>query len=87
MVQSSNTYKETGEIIKGTPYLVEGIGQDCLPENVHFQYIDKIYNISDKESFATARRLTKKKEYFAVEVLVQSYTLLWKLLKNVTKMM
>lgn len=57
-------YKETGEIIKGTPYLVEGIGQDCLPENVHFQYIDKIYNISDKESFSAARRLTYEEGIF-----------------------
>jgi cystathionine beta-synthase len=58
------TYKETGKIIKGTPYLVEGIGQDCLPENVHFQYIDKIINISDRESFAAARRLTKEEGIF-----------------------
>uniref|UniRef100_A0A832DIF8 Pyridoxal-phosphate dependent enzyme n=1 Tax=Ignavibacterium album TaxID=591197 RepID=A0A832DIF8_9BACT len=57
-------YKETGELIKGTPYLVEGIGQDCLPANVHFQYIDKIYNISDKESFAAARRLTLEEGIF-----------------------
>lgn len=58
------TYKETGEVIKGTPYLVEGIGQDCLPSNVHFQYIDKIINISDKESFAAARRLTREEGIF-----------------------
>ncbi len=58
------TYKETGEIIKGTPYLVEGIGQDCLPENVHFKYIDKIFNISDRDSFAAARRLTKEEGIF-----------------------
>ncbi|OGU32939.1 MAG: cystathionine beta-synthase [Ignavibacteria bacterium GWA2_35_9] len=58
------TYKETGKIIKGTPYLVEGIGQDCLPENVHFQYIDKIINISDKDSFAASRRLTKEEGIF-----------------------
>jgi cystathionine beta-synthase len=58
------TYKETGKIIKGTPYLVEGIGQDCLPENVHFQYIDKIINISDRESFIAARRLTKEEGLF-----------------------
>lgn len=57
-------YKETGELIKGTPYLVEGIGQDCLPANVHFQYIDKIFNISDKESFAAARKLTKEEGIF-----------------------
>jgi len=58
------TYKETGRIINGTPYLVEGIGQDCLPENVHFQYIDKIINISDKDSFAAAGRLTKEEGIF-----------------------
>lgn len=58
------TYKESGKIIKGTPYLVEGIGQDCLPENVHFQYIDKIINISDRESFAAARRLSKEEGIF-----------------------
>ncbi len=58
------TYKETGELIKGTPYLVEGIGQDCLPENVHFQYIDRIINISDRESFAAARRLTTEEGIF-----------------------
>ncbi len=57
-------YKETGELIKGTPYLVEGIGQDCLPKNVHFQYIDKIINVSDKESFAAARLLTKEEGIF-----------------------
>ena len=58
------TYKESGELIKGTPYLVEGIGQDCLPENVHFQYIDKIINVSDRESFAYARELTKREGIF-----------------------
>jgi len=57
-------YKESGKLIKGTPYLVEGIGQDCLPHNVHFQYIDKIINISDKDSFAAARRLTKEEGIF-----------------------
>jgi cystathionine beta-synthase len=58
------TYKETGKLIKGTPYLVEGIGQDCLPANVHFQYIDEIINVSDKISFAAARRLTKEEGIF-----------------------
>ena len=57
-------FKETGELIKGTPYLVEGIGQDCLPENVHFRYIDKIINVSDKISFSAARRLTKEEGIF-----------------------
>lgn len=58
------TYKETGKLTKGSAYLVEGIGQDCLPKNVHFQYIDKIINVSDKESFAAARLLTKEEGIF-----------------------
>jgi len=57
-------YKEKGELIKGTPYLVEGIGQDCLPANVHFEYIDRIINISDKESFTAARKLTIEEGIF-----------------------
>ncbi len=35
-----------------------------MPENVHFQYIDKIINISDKDSFAAARRLTTEEGIF-----------------------
>ncbi|MCF8261017.1 MAG: cystathionine beta-synthase [Melioribacteraceae bacterium] len=57
-------YKETGELIKGTPYLVEGIGQDCLPENVDFSVIDEIINISDKDSFAMSRRFTREEGIF-----------------------
>lgn len=57
-------YKEKGEITKGFPYLVEGIGQDYLPENVHFEYIDEIINVSDRDSFLTARRLTREEGIF-----------------------
>lgn len=57
-------YKETGEITKGSPYLVEGIGHDCLIENVHFQYIDEIINVSDRDSFLAARRLTREEGIF-----------------------
>ncbi len=58
------TYKETEKITEGTPYLVEGIGQDCIPENVNFNYIDRIINVSDKDSFATARLLTREEGIF-----------------------
>ncbi len=57
-------FKETGMVAEGIPYLVEGIGQDCLPANVHFQYIDKILNISDRDSFQYARLLTKEEGIF-----------------------
>jgi cystathionine beta-synthase len=58
------TYKESGIMTEGTPYLVEGIGQDMLPENVHFKYIDEIINITDKESFHLSRRLGKEEGIF-----------------------
>ncbi|HEX2963040.1 MAG TPA: pyridoxal-phosphate dependent enzyme [Ignavibacteriales bacterium] len=57
-------YKEYGVITEGTPYLVEGIGQDCIPENVHFQYIDQIMTVTDKQSFAAARKLTREEGIF-----------------------
>ena len=58
------TYKESGIMTEGTPYLVEGIGQDMLPENVHFQYIDEIINVTDKDSFHMSRNLTRKEGIF-----------------------
>ncbi|MCX8056911.1 MAG: cystathionine beta-synthase [Ignavibacteria bacterium] len=58
-------YKETGEITKGAPYLVEGIGQDCLPEILDFNVIDEIINVSDRDSFLYARRLTQEEGIFA----------------------
>lgn len=57
-------YKNSGNLIESTPYLVEGIGQDCLPANVHFKYIDKILNISDMDSFNFARRLSREEGIF-----------------------
>src|SRR5690606_36577694 len=58
------TYKETGKLIEGQPYLVEGIGQDCLPKNVHMQYIDRIINVFDMDSFNYARLLSRQEGIF-----------------------
>ncbi len=57
-------FKEKRITAKGTPYLVEGIGQDCLPKNVQFEYIDKIYNINDMDSFNFARMLSREEGIF-----------------------
>lgn len=58
------TYKDTGKIAETTPYLVEGIGQEVLPANAHMQYVDEVLNVTDRESFETARQLSRVEGIF-----------------------
>lgn len=58
------TYKETGEIIEATPYLVEGIGQATLPSNFHPDCVDEVMNISDRDSFEYSRQLGRVEGIF-----------------------
>ncbi len=59
------TYKETGQVPKGTPYLVEGVGQSHPVENANMKVIDTIINITDRESFEMARQLARVEGIFA----------------------
>jgi cystathionine beta-synthase len=51
------TYKETGKLVEATPYLVEGIGQEIVPPNVHIKYVDEVINVTDRDSFEMSRLL------------------------------
>jgi cystathionine beta-synthase len=57
-------FNETGRYGEGNPYLVEGIGQDYIPDNVDFRYIDRVINVSDMDSFTYARLLTRDEGIF-----------------------
>ncbi len=53
-------YFETRGMGEAHPYKVEGIGEDMIPSTTHFQYIDEVVTVSDKESFLIARRVARE---------------------------
>ncbi len=59
------TYKETGQVPEATPYLVEGVGQSLPVGNADMKTIDKIINITDRESFEMARQLSRVEGIFS----------------------
>ena len=44
----------------GRPYLVEGVGEDFWPTTYDPSVVDRIVEVSDAESFAAARRVTRE---------------------------
>ncbi|WP_236979279.1 pyridoxal-phosphate dependent enzyme [Membranihabitans maritimus] len=54
-------YKETGIFDKNEifPYLLEGVGEDIIPENVEFDLIDLFEKVSDKDAAIMARKLAR----------------------------
>src|SRR5215208_4573852 len=50
--------------IQGTPYKIEGIGQDKIPGTLDLDLIDEYQTVSDRDSFAIARRLTREEGLF-----------------------
>jgi cystathionine beta-synthase len=50
---------------KSSSWLVEGIGEDFIPDIANFSRVTKAYSISDAESFAAARELLRKEGLLA----------------------
>ncbi|MCC5926164.1 MAG: cystathionine beta-synthase [Bacteroidetes bacterium] len=60
------SYFETGEFDKTqiAPYLTEGIGEDIIPANIDFSYVDTVVQVDDRDAMVTTRALARKEGLF-----------------------
>lgn len=54
----------TGSLPEGTPYKVEGLGNDKIPGALDLGVVDDYVTVTDAQAFRTARRLTREEGLF-----------------------
>ncbi|MBS1271594.1 MAG: putative cystathionine beta-synthase [Candidatus Marinimicrobia bacterium] len=57
-------YHESGVMTEGSPYLVEGIGEDMIPGTLHLKFVDRILNVTDQEAFHMSRKMAREEGIF-----------------------
>lgn len=55
---------KTGKKTRGTTYVVQGIGGDCLHETLDFKVLDDVIQATDEESFVYTRKLARQEGIF-----------------------
>ena len=60
----AETWRSGQATQEGRPYKVEGVGQDKIPDTLDLSVIDDYVTVTDRDSFAAARRLTREEGLF-----------------------
>jgi len=57
-------FRDKNAVAPNRQYTVEGVGLDYVPKTMDFSHIDDVVEVSDKESYAAARKLTRVEGIF-----------------------
>ncbi|MGZ3651839.1 MAG: PLP-dependent cysteine synthase family protein [Bdellovibrionota bacterium] len=57
-------YHRTGKIVPAANYLIEGVGEDIIPDNVKFPLIDEMVQVTDQEAITMLHRLAREEGLF-----------------------